>query len=62
MFSRIVRKRYGGKVVDALVTKLDVVWNPLLEAFEAPTCPACGQPTFALRICRNSLGCDSCME
>ena len=45
-----------------LVGRLDVVWNPLFEAFEAPTCPACGQPTFALRICRNSLGCDSCME
>ena len=45
-----------------LVGRLDVVWNPLLEAFEAPGCPACGQPTFTLRICRNSLGCASCME
>jgi hypothetical protein len=42
--------------------QLEVVWNPLSEAIEAPTCPACAQPTFALRICRNSLVCASCME
>ena len=41
---------------------LEVVWNPLSEAVEAPTCPACAQPTFAVRICRNSLVCASCME
>ena len=41
---------------------LEVVWNPLSEAIEAPTCPACAQPTFALRIYRNSLVCASCME
>lgn len=44
------------------VDLLEVVWNPLSEAIEAPTCPACRQPTFTLRICRNSLGCASCME
>jgi hypothetical protein len=42
--------------------QLEVVWNPLSEAIEAPTCPACAQPTFALRISRNSLVCASCME
>jgi len=44
------------------VGQLEVVWNPLSEAIEAPACPACGQPTFALQIYRNSLGCGSCME
>jgi len=44
------------------VGRLEVVWNPLSEAIEAPTCPACGQPTFSLQIYRNSLGCASCME
>lgn len=44
------------------VGQLEVVWNPLSEAIEAPACPACGQPTFTLQIYRNSLGCASCME
>jgi len=44
------------------VGQLEVVWNPLSEAMEAPACPACGQPTFTLQIYRNSLGCASCME
>lgn len=44
------------------VDLLEVVWNPLSEAIEAPTCPACRQPTFTLRICRNILGCASCMK
>jgi hypothetical protein len=41
--------------------QLEVVWNPLSEAIEAPSCPACGQPTFDLRICRHRLGCAACV-
>jgi hypothetical protein len=37
------------------VGQLEVVWNPLSDAMEAPACPACGQPTFTLQIYRNSL-------
>jgi hypothetical protein len=42
--------------------RLEVVWNPYSEAVEAPNCPACSQPTFALRIRRNSLGCATCTD
>lgn len=42
------------------VGQVEVVWDPLSEAIEAVPCPACGQPTFALRIHRNGLGCANC--
>jgi len=42
------------------VGRLTTVWDPLLEAIEAAPCPACGQPTFSLRIHRNGLGCSHC--
>ena len=43
-----------------LLGRLEVVWDPLSEAIEAVPCPACSQPTFALRIHRNGLGCENC--
>ncbi len=40
---------------------LEVVWDPLVEAFEAIPCPACGKPTFALRSTpRRGLVCAAC--
>jgi hypothetical protein len=40
---------------------LELVWDPLTEALEAPPCPECGRPTFDLE--RNRLGhvvCPAC--
>jgi hypothetical protein len=42
------------------VGRLDAVWDPLLETIEAVACPVCGQPTFAMQIHLNQLGCSSC--
>ncbi|HZL34583.1 MAG TPA: hypothetical protein VFC78_04680 [Tepidisphaeraceae bacterium] len=39
---------------------VSVVWDTMLEAFEALACPACRQPTFALRLYRPGLGCPNC--
>lgn len=41
--------------------RLDLVWDPLLDALEAASCPGCGQPTFALSIGRQGgLACPTC--
>jgi hypothetical protein len=37
---------------------LEVVYDPLTEAVEAPACPVCGRPTFALEL--NRLGQVTC--
>ena len=39
---------------------LDLVFDPLLETVEAPTCPACGRPTFDLQHHRGTLACPAC--
>jgi hypothetical protein len=42
-------------------TRIELVWDPLLEVLEAPSCPVCRRPTFTLA--RNRLGqvvCPSC--
>jgi hypothetical protein len=40
--------------------EIAAVWDPLCEAVEALACPSCGHPTFAPRIHRKGLGCESC--
>lgn len=43
--------------------RLDLVWDPLIEALEAVPCPRCGRPTFALEITRQgNLTCPSCSK
>ncbi|MGA2441752.1 MAG: hypothetical protein ABSH08_12405 [Tepidisphaeraceae bacterium] len=42
------------------VGRWEILWDPLSEAVEAVPCPACGQPTFDLRIDRNGLRCANC--
>jgi hypothetical protein len=40
---------------------LELVWDPLVEAIEAPPCPECGRPTFALELTRlGRLVCPAC--
>jgi uncharacterized Zn finger protein (UPF0148 family) len=39
---------------------LDLVFDPLVEAVEAPTCPACGRPTYDLQHYRGALACPAC--
>jgi hypothetical protein len=40
---------------------LELVWDPLVEAVEAPPCPECGRPTFALELTRlGRLVCPAC--
>jgi hypothetical protein len=41
--------------------RLEVVWDPLLEAVEAIDCPVCRRPTFALaRTAQGHVACPSC--
>lgn len=45
----------------SIAGRLDLVWDPLIEALEAPPCPRCGHPTFALAIDRQgTLACPIC--
>ncbi len=39
---------------------LELVWDPLTEALEAPACPSCGRPTFELEPTRQGIGCPAC--
>jgi hypothetical protein len=40
---------------------LELVWDPLVEAVEAPPCPDCGRPTFALELTRlGRVVCPAC--
>ena len=41
--------------------RLELVWDPLVEALEAPACPSCGQPTFVLEVAPpGRLACPAC--
>jgi hypothetical protein len=41
--------------------RLELVWDPLTEALEAPPCPECGRPTFALERTRlGAVVCPAC--
>jgi hypothetical protein len=41
--------------------RLELVWDPLSEALEAPPCPECGRPTFALDRTRwGQIVCPDC--
>ncbi len=45
----------------SIAGRLDLVWDPLIEALEAVPCPKCGHPTFALAIDRQgALNCPDC--
>ena len=45
----------------SIAGRLDLVWDPLIDALEAAACPRCGHPTFALMIDRQgSLICPTC--
>lgn len=39
---------------------LELVWDPLTEALEAPLCPTCHRPTFALESARHGVQCPQC--
>ncbi len=40
---------------------LELVWDPLIEAVEAPVCPSCGHPTYAFESNRQGqLVCPTC--
>ncbi len=39
---------------------LELVWDPLTEALEAPNCPVCGRPTFELAPTRQGVACPAC--
>src|SRR5262249_23949274 len=42
---------------------LELVWDPLVETLEAPSCPTCGRPTYALDLSRfGRLVCPACQE
>jgi hypothetical protein len=56
-----VVERAGPGARAAAAVPLELVWDPLVEGFEAPACPNCGQPTFVLRSHRpGTLTCDTC--
>jgi hypothetical protein len=41
--------------------QFEAVWDPLLEAVEAVTCPTCGKPSYELSLSRSGqIGCPSC--
>ena len=44
-----------------VVTRLEWVWDPLIESVEATACPQCHQPTYELTLTRQGgLGCPAC--
>lgn len=46
---------------DGKQEKLELVWDPLTDSLEAPPCPRCGKPTFALERTRMGLiSCPAC--
>ena len=46
-----------------VVTRLEWVWDPLIESVEATACPQCHQPTYELTLTRQGgLGCPACAE
>lgn len=45
----------------SLAARLELVWDPLVEALEAVACPGCGHPTFALEVVPpGRLACPDC--
>jgi hypothetical protein len=45
----------------SLSARLELVWDPLVEALEAVACPSCGQPTFSFQVVPpGRLACPSC--
>jgi hypothetical protein len=49
------------KAAGASPTRLELVWDPLVEVLEALACPTCGQPTYALDVDRQGrLFCPAC--
>jgi hypothetical protein len=51
----------AGAGASALAVPLELVWDPLVEGFEAPACPTCGQPSFVFHSHRpGTLTCDAC--
>ncbi len=47
----------------AIATKLEWVWDPLVENVEATACPLCNHPTFELSLTRHGgLACPACAE
>jgi hypothetical protein len=41
--------------------RLELVWDPLLEALEAAPCPECGRPTYAFELTRQGrVACPAC--
>jgi hypothetical protein len=53
---------HQAEAVQPLARTVPLVWDPLLEAREAPDCPGCQQPTSAARLPRssNSRRCPAC--
>src|SRR5262249_7338385 len=50
-----------GSGASTAAAPLELVWDPLVEGFEAAACPSCGQPSFVLRSHRPGvLTCDAC--
>jgi hypothetical protein len=46
-----------------LAAPLELVWDPLTEALEAPPCPTCGRPTYAFDLTRQGhLICPACQD
>jgi hypothetical protein len=42
---------------------LELVWDPLVEALEAPPCPSCGVPGFSFELTRQGrLACPNCAK
>jgi hypothetical protein len=54
----LVHSSVGGDKVPPV--HLELVWDPLMEALEAPPCPACGRPTFSLEATRYGVRCPDC--
>jgi hypothetical protein len=47
----------------SLTGRLEMVWDPLVEALEAVACPNCGQPTFVLEVAPpGRLACPACLH
>jgi hypothetical protein len=41
--------------------RMEVVWDPLLEAAEAVACPACGRPSYEFTLSKSGrVSCKSC--
>jgi hypothetical protein len=54
----LVQATVGGEKQPAV--PLELVWDTLTEAVEAPACPNCGRPTFALSPTRQGVVCPAC--